>query len=110
MAEQKIRLNPEFTLYYDTNGNHYLVKFRLTPKGVEYTDAYCGYHWSFESLLQAFIKVRLPEKEAKTVKAALQNLRDVENEVKELAHQFGQILDQQKKEIQKLRKENTNAR
>jgi len=99
MADQKIRLNPEFSLYYDTCGNHYLVKYRLTPKGVEYSDAYCGYHWSFDYLLQSFIKVKLPEKDAKTVKAALQNLADLQNEVKEFAHQFGQILDQQKKEL-----------
>ena len=109
MADQKIRLNPEFSLYYDTQGNHYLVKHKLNPKGQEYTEPYCGYHWSFDTLLQSFIKVRLPEKEAKTVKTALQNLAEVQNEVKEFAHQFGQLLDQQKKEVRKLqRKEKPN--
>lgn len=104
MADQKIRLNPEFSLMFDSCGNHWLIKTRFTKTGKEYTEAYCGYHWSFALLLKSFVKVRLPEKEAKTVKNLLANIAEVEAEVQELAQEIGRALDKQKKELRAAQK------
>lgn len=104
MAEKTVRLNPEFSVTFDGCGNHWLVKTKTTENGKEYKDTYCGYHWSFAYLLQAFVKVRLPEKEGKTVKAVLSDLAEIQEETRQLALELGRVLDKQRAEIRELKK------
>lgn len=90
MSEQRIEINERFTLAYDDLGNKFLLDMK--PRGKNGTinkSAYCGYHLKFEYLLKAFIKKRLPELESKTVKEALENLKQVEDEIYQLAGELG---------------------
>lgn len=101
MADQSIRLNPEFHLMYDGK-NCWLVRPRISKNGKEYmSEPYCGYKSTFEDLLESFVKMRLPEKDSRTVKSALQNLASVQNEVIALAREIGQGLDRKAKEDKK---------
>ena len=88
-----IKLNDRFSLCYDDRGDKWLVENKISEKGKKYDKVYCGYHWHFNTLLQSFVKKRMPEQEAATVKGALKALVAAEKEMTEIADKLGKELD-----------------
>lgn len=88
-----ITINSRFDLCYDDLGDKWIVEKKITKTGKEARTNYCGYHWHFEHLLNAFCKKRLPEKDAKTVKGALKALTETEQEIQRIAEEIGKVLD-----------------
>ena len=89
-----IKLNDRFSLCYDDRGDKWLVENKISEKGKKYDKVYCGYHWHFDYLLECFVRTRMPEKEAATIKGALKALADAEQEMIELTKTIGKELDE----------------
>lgn len=91
---QRIVINDRFDLSYDNLSNKCLIEKYISEKTNKQAErVYCGYHWHFEHLLNAFKERRLDEKDAATVKGALKALTEVENEIEQLNKQIGEALD-----------------
>ena len=101
---QRIVINDRFDLSYDNLSNKCLIEKYISKKTNEQAErVYCGYHWHFEYLLNAFKERRFDEKDAATVKGALKALTEVENEIEELTKQIGAKLDDKFEEVRDLR-------
>lgn len=90
----KIKLTERFDLMIDDTGDKWLVEKSISKAGKSVQKTYCGYHWHFETLLKSFMKKRVDEKEAKTVKGALKALAETEKEMESLAKKIGDKLDE----------------
>jgi hypothetical protein len=88
-----IKINERFSLAYDDNGDKWIIETKISDKGKKTERVYCGYHWHFNTLLQSFVKKRMPEQEAATVKGALKALAAAEKEMTDISEKIGKELD-----------------
>ena len=101
---QRIVINDRFDLSYDNLSNKCLIEKYISKKTNEQAErVYCGYHWHFEHLLNAFKERRLDEKDAATVKGALKALTEVEKEIEELTKEIGAKLDDKFEKMRDMR-------
>ena len=95
--EIKIDLTDNYRLVYDFCGNKFLQKKSVGKNGkIKYT-CYCGYFPKFEMLLEEFCNHRIAEMEATTIKTALKQFTNAENEMRKLAREAGRKLDEKGK-------------
>ena len=95
--EIKIDLTDNYRLVYDFCGNKFLQKKSVGKNGKTSYICYCGYFPKFEMLLEEFCNHRIAEMEATTIKKALKQFTNAENEMRKLAREAGRKLDEKGK-------------
>ena len=95
--EIKIDLTYNYRLVYDFCGNKFLQKKAVSKNGKIAYICYCGYFPKFEMLLEEFCNHRIAEMEATTIKKALKQFTNAENEMRKLAREAGRKVDEKGK-------------